>query len=1073
MTAFLHRSVSSGGTGRESVLDDVLEDVANRLQAGEPVDYEAILATYPEHAESLLRLLPAVEVMAEFGVSASRLAARGVPTRVGPLETGLGELGDFRILREIGRGGMGVVYEAEQISLGRRVALKVLPFAAALDSHQLQRFKTEAQAAAQLHHTHIVPVYCVGCERGVHYYAMEYIEGQTLAQAIAERRKIEVLQHASTHSPPRGEGARRAGEAAADTHAPDARRVPDGQVRDFGDSPTETADPRPPARGASFQSPPTPKPTASAPSSRSREYCRTAAALGIQAAEALDHAHKVGIVHRDIKPANLLLDVGGSLWITDFGLARLQDDAGLTITGDLLGTLRYMSPEQALAKRGYLDHRTDIYALGATLYELVTLRPAVDGQDRQEVLRKIAQDDPASPRKLNPAVPIELETILLKAMSKEPASRYGTAQELAEDLRRFLDDKPTRARRPTLLERMAKWARRHRMVVAVGVFVLLFASVTLATSTVLIARKEREVEKQRDGARQAVDDMYTEVAQDWLAQQASLQPMQQKFLQKALNYYQQFAGEASTDAKLRLKTAVAHRRVGEIQDKLGHYSEAESACRQAAGILERLLADAPTVRQYQHELATTESTLASLLWATGPQNQAKALTRHSIARMEKLAADAPSETQYRHDLANSQMLLARFLWKSDPGEAVMALHRAIALLEKLAADAPSNPRYRSSLIGAYVTLGLALRDIGRHAEARRSYRRAIALSEELVFETPSVPEYMLLLAQSLNNFAELGGSTLDEAESEQLYRRAIELEEKLVDGSPAVPSYRELLAMTHDSLGQHLTDRRPKEAERVLRWSIVLFEKLAIGSPSAIQFQSRLAGCHNDLGFLLARTGRGAEAEQEFRSVISLGNKLATDIVSAPQFQRELGIGILNLAKLLRLAGRPIEAEQTARRAVAILEKLSDYPSLGHLSWFLATGPFPQLRDPQAAIRLAKQALEQRPQNADFVAILGMAHYRAGEWKAAIESLEKSLQLPSRGDPCYWLLLAMAFWQNGEKQKARSSYGEAVQRMEKIRSQDEDEVRRFRAEAASLLGVTEHPKSTERKEENATHPSKP
>ena len=141
------------------------------------------------------------------------------------------------------------------------------------------------------------------------------------------------------------------------------------------------------------------------PSSRSREYFRTAAALGIQAAEALDHAHKVGIVHRDIKPANLMLDVQGNLWITDFGLARLQDDAGLTITGDMLGTLRYMSPEQALAKRGYLDHRTDIYSLGATLYELVTLRPAIEGQDRQEVLRKIAQDEPTPPRRLNPAIP--------------------------------------------------------------------------------------------------------------------------------------------------------------------------------------------------------------------------------------------------------------------------------------------------------------------------------------------------------------------------------------------------------------------------------------------------------------------------------------------------------------------------------------------------------------------------------------------------------------------------------------------------------------------------------------------
>ena len=231
--------------------------------------------------------------------------------------------------------------------------------------------------------------------------------------------------------------------------------------------------------------------------------------LGIQAAEALDHAHKVGIVHRDIKPANLLLDVQGRLWVTDFGLARLQDDAGLTITGDLLGTLRYMSPEQALAKRGYLDHRTDIYSLGATLYELVTLRPAVDGQDRQEVLRKIAQDEPTRPRCVNPNVPRELETILLKAMKKEPESRYSMAQELADDLRRFLDDNPIRAKRPSLAERAAKWSTRNSRSRLSGPDVVLAVVGLAVAAAALLARKQVDVVRQRDRARKAVDTRCT------------------------------------------------------------------------------------------------------------------------------------------------------------------------------------------------------------------------------------------------------------------------------------------------------------------------------------------------------------------------------------------------------------------------------------------------------------------------------------------------------------------------------------------------------------------------------------
>ena len=182
------------------------------------------------------------------------------------------------------------------------------------------------------------------------------------------------------------------------------------------------------------------------PAFDSREYFRTIARLGIQAAEALDHAHQNGILHRDIKPANLLVDDAGKLWITDFGLARIEADAGMTMTGDLLGTLRYMSPEQALAKRVVVDHRSDIYSLGVTLYELLTLQPAFAGDDRQELLRQIAFEEPQPPRQINAHIPQDLETIVLKAIEKNPADRYATAQELADDLQRFIANKPIKAR---------------------------------------------------------------------------------------------------------------------------------------------------------------------------------------------------------------------------------------------------------------------------------------------------------------------------------------------------------------------------------------------------------------------------------------------------------------------------------------------------------------------------------------------------------------------------------------------------------------------------------------------------
>jgi hypothetical protein len=289
--------------------------------------------------------------------------------------------------------------------------------------------------------------------------------------------------------------------------------VPKGRVRASAPRPIEVLPSRLGGRGsperASHGTEILPSPTANV-ASRSRRtssaafdraYFRDVARLGIQAAEALDYAHRVGIVHRDIKPANLLLDGAGDLWITDFGLARLQDDAGVTMTGDLLGTLRYMSPEQAMGQRGYLDHRTDIYSLGATLYELVTLQPAIEGNDRQEVLHKIAQDDPIQPRKLLSAIPPDLETVLLKALDRSPQSRYATAHELAQDLHLFLENQPIRAKRPTWFEHVVKWSRRHRLIVAAAAVILAVATLGLAIGVVLLAREKTRTEEQRGLAR--------------------------------------------------------------------------------------------------------------------------------------------------------------------------------------------------------------------------------------------------------------------------------------------------------------------------------------------------------------------------------------------------------------------------------------------------------------------------------------------------------------------------------------------------------------------------------------------
>jgi WD40 repeat protein len=435
----------------DTLMAELLEELAARLQAGEPIDVEACARQHPAIADRLRWLLPVAQALANLSrPEAAATALASVPAAA-PLT---GTLGDFCLLREVGRGGMGVVYEAEQISLGRRVALKVLPFAGALAPRLQRRFQNEARAAACLHHPNIVPVHAVGADRGVHYYAMQFIDGQTLAALIQDRRRAEEVG---------------ASPGPASTLAD--RASPGKTVSETG----------PVARDQ-------------------RAAVREVARLGVQAAEALDHAHGQGVVHRDIKPANLMVDAEGRLWVTDFGLAHVQGDGGMTATGDVLGTLRYMSPEQALARRELVDHRTDLYSLGVTLYELLTLRPAVPGEDRQELLQRIAHEEPVPARRLNPAVPVDLDTVLGRAMAKEPSERYATARELANDLQRFLDDRPVLARRPTLALRLRKWARRHRALVVsltVSAALLLLGGVS---GLAAYAVQQHEVAAERDRA---------------------------------------------------------------------------------------------------------------------------------------------------------------------------------------------------------------------------------------------------------------------------------------------------------------------------------------------------------------------------------------------------------------------------------------------------------------------------------------------------------------------------------------------------------------------------------------------
>jgi eukaryotic-like serine/threonine-protein kinase len=302
-------------------------------------------------------------------------------------------LGDFEIVRELGRGGMGIVYEARQLSLNRKVALKVLA-GLGLTSRALERFQREAEAAAQLHHTNIVPVYTTGEQDSTPFYAMELIDGESLDRVVRRLREPAVA------GPP------------SDSNATGPYIV-STQAASLADASTSL--------------------------SSGSEYFDNIARILADVADAVDHAHKNGVIHRDIKPSNLMLGRDGRLSVNDFGLARILEQPGMTVTGEFVGTPAYMSPEQIAAGRAPLDHRTDIYSLGATLYELLTLQRPFTGEHRDLVIGQIMHKEPRPPRKVNRKVPVDLETICLKAMEKDPDRRYQGAKDMSDDLRRFVN----------------------------------------------------------------------------------------------------------------------------------------------------------------------------------------------------------------------------------------------------------------------------------------------------------------------------------------------------------------------------------------------------------------------------------------------------------------------------------------------------------------------------------------------------------------------------------------------------------------------------------------------------------
>jgi eukaryotic-like serine/threonine-protein kinase len=879
-------------------LADVLDSYLASLERGESASADtpavaSLLREHPEIAEPLKKHLESLRLLIRATTPHTLPAS---PQQVAP-----SELGDFLLVKEIGRGGMGVVYEALQRSLGRRVALKVLPFAAVLEPKQIARFQHEAQAAAQLHHPHIVPVFGVGCERGVHYYSMQLVEGRSLEQAIRELRQQENgLEY-------------RENENTADW-SPD--RKLSQQAHEIEAHPSPTTSP------AALV--PTVKNGAGAPTVRDRNYYRHTAELMAQAAEALHFAHENGIVHRDIKPSNLLLDNAGKLWVTDFGLARMASDANLTVTGDILGTVRYMSPEQAAGQNHLIDHRTDIYSLGTTLYELLTLRPLHDGVDRPAILRRIESHDTPQARKWNRDIPHDLETILLKSLSKERDQRYDTAQAFADDLRNFLAGRSPIAQRPSVSDRITRWAMRHRRAVLVSLLSLLLAlGGTIPIAFMLMSANHRTQEaltKSNNNYQQA-----REIVHRFLTQQArrlgeipGTEPLQKELLQDTLAYYNEFIQQAMHDPPLRSELADAYFYAGEAAEKLGDKPAAAANYTQAVKLLTDLLAehDSPHSRG---QLANSLNNLGLLQWEQGEKSAAEEALRESVRNYEACALALADQPRYRDRWTTSLANLAMIQAQQGHGpEAGRLYQTAISIQEQLISEHPREIEFRRGLAVMLNNVSHWRRKIDP-AAAIEFCTLSLSTQQEMVRLSPDDDAARFDLSLTYNNLGSLRGDQHAYDDAAKAHLEAIAIQEQLTRKRPGVVRYRRDVAISYNNLG-HIRNlqRQPEQALVAFRQARGQLQQLTADFPHDATFQAVLAGVWNNEGLALEKAEQPSEALAAFTEAIRIQSILFSGSTEMPLVQEALN---QHYRHLLRVA-----AETADERAW--LRGVQEWPAL-------------------------------------------------------------------------------------------------------------------------------------------------
>lgn len=941
--------------------ESLASEFAELVRSGKSPEISEFADRNGELASQIQRLFPVLEMLERNGVSdvwseqnllAEEQRAHGPDSEKWPVPH---RLGDFRLIREIGRGGMGVVYEAEQESLGRRVAIKILPTSAQFDQRRMERFATEAKASAMLHHTNIVPVFGIGREGELSFFVMQYIHGQPLDLILKDVAKIRdhstkklLAANGGTHemarslfdepilcgvqisteqepqdlSCPAEQAQTTCDESPVSSHG-EAKPGPDsGQTRSSSSSDT----------GSLLG-----KETGSNNVSKVRSYFRNVARVGVKVSEALEHAHNHGILHRDIKPSNLLLDEHGAVWVTDFGVAKYFESPDITRTGEVVGTLRYMSPEQL---NGNASLQSDIFGLGITLYEMLTLQPAYPGSDRKRLLEKVAQANLPTPRALDSRIPRDLETIVMKCVHADPGKRYATAAEVGEDLTRFLDGQPIHARRISLAEKAWKWCCRRPMLAAA--LTALAASIVLGAmgvgwqwqqtskaltvseanfdaakqATIRAEENSAKAKEHFEQARSAVVQITESISNEELLTQPDLLPVRRKLLRKALEFQIEFVKSHPGNNDVEIELATSWLNLAAASSEVSQTQVAKQCLEESRAILDRLRKQDLSPKDRERVvicLAENYSLDGKIAIRDSPDGQSR------MFKAVRVLMDGRSENQ----LSDSELITLAELHRnigdaytdqnigrphpirSLTQDALTSYTQSFELTQRVAATKPENRQFARMLAGDHRSLGMANRRLGELELALKHYTASVDQFRDLVAVEPENTDFRFGLAEALSSLAFY--YTYGENDTETAlanYHKSIEEYSKLSKAYPSVLKF--VFAETKTTMNCcQLYERvkRSSEATALRERTIELARKALLFSPDDPKLLSSYGKALGGLGINCTRRGEHDQAWDYHLQSREQHEKAVAIAPQNPTYRIRLCGEVINISYILRSRG--------------------------------------------------------------------------------------------------------------------------------------------------------------------------